>query len=250
YSIRNPLKKQRISTVVAGVITVAAALLAIVVTEIVAWRTSSSEVLFRYRKFTLPPLLVHIIAYFGYFQLGYVMEILVNQVTKYAVGRLRPHFYTVCKPIGYNCTEPGKFIYDFKCTGDEKEVKEARLSFYSGHSAVSMYTATFLAIYFYIRLRPFVPRIILSTLQTIVVAAALLIAYTRIQDFWHHPSDVAVGTAAGFLGGLFTCYAWADFRSIGAGYEPIHGEIENEDTSIEVKVETIMKEASTQDGYS
>ncbi|GMS85238.1 hypothetical protein PENTCL1PPCAC_7413 [Pristionchus entomophagus] len=229
YSIRNPLKKQTVSTTALILITLLAALLIIIVTEVVIDRLSLPDRLFKWRRWRLPSLLVHAVAYLGYFQLGYAMQVVVNQVTKYAVGRLRPHFFTVCKPEAFNCTSPGQLIYSYTCTGDAKDTEEGRLSFFSGHSSIAMYSATFLIIYLHARIGHIAPRILLSTLQTVLFTGGLFICYTRLQDYYHHPSDIATGAVIGILGAIYSCYAWADLWYTRNGYSAVHGQISEED---------------------
>ena len=63
----------------------------------------------------------------------------LTDVGKYTVGRLRPHFLAVCKPDFslLNCTTGlhRNFITEDVCTGGKDLIKEARLSFPSGHSS-------------------------------------------------------------------------------------------------------------------
>lgn len=72
------------------------------------------------------------------FTLGIAIVLLLTEIAKRWIGRLRPHFMDVCKPdfTKFNCTYKGTtgFIYnqistdgDF-CTGDPGAVLEARLS--------------------------------------------------------------------------------------------------------------------------
>lgn len=55
----------------------------------------------------------------GVFLFGCAAQQLTTDVMKYTIGRLRPHFYTLCKP-SYNCT-PGStdYVTDFTCTNPE-----------------------------------------------------------------------------------------------------------------------------------
>ncbi|KAF8363711.1 hypothetical protein PRIPAC_90634 [Pristionchus pacificus] len=251
YSIRNPLKKQTVSTLMLILITVLATILIIIVTEFIIDRHSGSDHFFKFQKYYLPALLVHIIAFLGYFQLGYVMQIVVNQVTKYAVGRLRPHFYTVCQPINFTCVLPEQLIYDYTCTGNKKEFDEARLSFYSGHSSISMYTVTFLALYLHARIGHIAPRVILSTLQTLLFSGGLFICYTRLQDYFHHPSDIATGMAVGIIGAFYSCFAWADMWQQRGNYSAVHGKlIEEEDASVPSAVKVDTKSTQPKPGNS
>ena len=75
---------------------------------------------------------------------------------------VRPHFMSVCLPnfALMNCTTPTAtgFVYNkiytggSFCTGDPDLIKEARLSFPSGHSSYAWYTMIFLIVYLEARL--------------------------------------------------------------------------------------------------
>ena len=73
------------------------------------------------------------------FLVGAAVNVVLTDVGKYTVGRLRPHFLAVCKPdfSKLNCTTGfhKNFITNYECTGDKDLIKEARLSFPSGHSS-------------------------------------------------------------------------------------------------------------------
>lgn len=108
----------------------------------------------------------------GVFAFGAACSQLTTDVLKYTIGRLRPHFFTVCRP---NCTiNQYEFITNFTCTNPDfinnarimKEMRSVsqcpflfvfcvfvkqvlctfRLSFPSGHSSFSMYTALYFAV--------------------------------------------------------------------------------------------------------
>lgn len=53
----------------------------------------------------------------------------LTDIAKYSIGRLRPHFLAVCKPVWdrINC-RAGGYIENFTCTGDKDMVDEARYS--------------------------------------------------------------------------------------------------------------------------
>uniref|UniRef100_A0A8C7MEI6 Phospholipid phosphatase 1 n=1 Tax=Oncorhynchus kisutch TaxID=8019 RepID=A0A8C7MEI6_ONCKI len=83
----------------------------------------------------------------GSFLFGAAASQSLTDIAKYSIGRLRPHFLAVCKPMWdrINCIAGG-YIENFTCTGDKNMVDEARLSFFSGHSSFSMYCMLFLAV--------------------------------------------------------------------------------------------------------
>lgn len=73
-------------------------------------------------------------------------------VAKYSIGRLRPNFRSVCKPI-VDCTtnNTNKYHLDYECEEkDEFLLKESRLSFYSGHAAFSFYIAWYISVNFFL----------------------------------------------------------------------------------------------------
>ena len=153
-------------------------------------------------------------------------------MTKISVGRLRPHFLTICKP---DYSKPGlcKDEWGFQkfVDGEDEEIclgleanggntttamlYEARLSFVSGHSSLSFFSATFLIIYLQARLSNFpqvesiyirtfykVTKVVRPIVQFSLASLALWISLTRISDYFHHPVDVAAG---GLIGILFAC---------------------------------------------
>ena len=79
---------------------------------------------------------------------------LLTSIGKLTVGRLRPHFLTVCQPdIIFSpevCGSPAapEYIRRFQCTGQEEErIRDARLSFPSGHSSAAFYSCVFTILY-------------------------------------------------------------------------------------------------------
>ena len=87
-------------------------------------------------RIKLNHVLLKIIKIIFVFLYGAAVNVLLTDVGKYGIGRLRPHFISVCKPKvdWLNCT--GQFITDDICTGsDAALIRQARLSFPSGHSS-------------------------------------------------------------------------------------------------------------------
>lgn len=142
-----------------------------------------------------------VIIIFGF---GAACSQLITDIIKYTVGRLRPHFLTVCEP-NVNCTLPEnrhKYIENFECTNplyvhDVRIMKELRLSFPSGHSSFSMFTMLYLAIYIQSRMSWNGSKLLKHMLQFIVIVAAIFTGMTRISDYKHHWSDVLSGLLIG-----------------------------------------------------
>ena len=126
------------------------------------------------------------------------MAFLFTCVVKCLVGRLRPDFIARCNPV------------HGACTGDPRIVTEGRKSFPSGHSTLVFSGLGFASLAYGARLADVdSPR--LGTLWKGLVAIlpwslALWVGLSRISDYWHHWSDVLVGSAIGHVG------AWLGFR--------------------------------------
>ncbi|CAJ0606755.1 unnamed protein product [Cylicocyclus nassatus] len=146
---------------------------------------------------------------FGYSIIGLVCVLVLTQITKCCVGRLRPHFLDVCRPLNFTCRSD-QYYSDYICTGDPLMVEEARKSFFSGHSSISMYASTFSALYLLARVpRHSIGRVFLPVSQTALLAIGLLISLSRINDNKHHWSDVIIGILVGMSIAVYTCYVWA-----------------------------------------
>ncbi|GMT15279.1 hypothetical protein PFISCL1PPCAC_6576, partial [Pristionchus fissidentatus] len=86
-SIWAPFIKPLISTTTLIIVTLLLPILAILASEFYNNRFRSSDIIYKCRKFQIPFFLVQTITYYGYLQLGYAMQVIVSQVTKYSVGR-------------------------------------------------------------------------------------------------------------------------------------------------------------------
>ena len=150
--------------------------------------------------------------------LGAMCCVLLTDIAKYTVGKLRPHFLTLCNPDyndicfdeeAYYTNDDGeefmnefyqKFVNETNvCSLENSDLlREARLSFLSGHASYSFYFATFIIHFTNAhtqhlkwgkKLVPFI--------QLLVLMLASWISLTRITDFYHHPADVFSGAIMG-----------------------------------------------------
>ena len=156
------------------------------------------------------------------FLLGFSLCLLVTDVSKFSLGRLRPYFMTVCNPdLDFVCyhdhigepeyDENGTYFYpeihhqryvdevDTCTTLDRNVLKEARLSFVSGHASTSFYAAVFLIIFMNSYITEWSVRILL---QIAHILLAIWISITRITDYMHHPEDVVFGCILGIFTAL------------------------------------------------
>lgn len=171
-------------------------LLSIAITEFVRWKLGMDNA--REMKFfgrDVPFWAQNIYKYFGIFLFGAACSQLTTDIGKYSIGRLRPHFISVCQPKlmdRTNCTDPAnfhKYIEVFTCTNLEssaRRIKEMRLSFPSGHSSFSMYTMLYAALFLQCRFNWRGSYLTKHFLQFIFVSLAWYTALSRISDYKHH----------------------------------------------------------------
>lgn len=92
------------------------------------------------------------------------------------------------------------YVYDTNTSLDEKTTTQARISFFSGHTAMTSAITFFTA-------KVFTEYIDNKTTEIILWGSAALIpaitAYSRVNTHWHFPTDVMVGYAFGALLGYF-----------------------------------------------
>lgn len=121
----------------------------IIATEFVIFKYFSEQRQRTILNKTVPNWMWESYRHIGVFGFGAACSQLTTDVAKYTIGRLRPHFYTVCQP-DVNCRDPSLqnvYIDRFRCLGtNPKLLKDMRLSFPSGHSSFSTYCALFLVV--------------------------------------------------------------------------------------------------------
>ncbi|XP_046661534.1 phospholipid phosphatase 3-like isoform X2 [Homalodisca vitripennis] len=138
---------------------------------------------------------------YGIFVFGSGLSQVTVDMGKLTVGRLRPHFLTVCQPDNLDQLCPSDtahtYITDIHCTGSPGTVEEGRLSFPSGHAAVSFYAAIYVVVFLRHRLYWRAVRFPNYLLQAGLVFAAWFTSLSRVQNFMHHPTDVLAGAIIG-----------------------------------------------------
>jgi len=210
-------------------------------------------------RLTLPWLVLDFYRVFGHFVQGALATLLITEVAKVSIGRLRPHFLFLCNPDPDQCGDyPDKFwgtkpdelrevCRSYNLTGINvnvgplnltepdflKKMREARLSFMSGHTSTSFYAALFLILYFQARLDRCPPekgtkecirtclKAFRPLIQACLLALALWISFSRVSDYFHHPLDVAVGAFVGVLMAFVTLSfsrLWKDDHAFGRHY--------------------------------
>jgi len=148
----------------------------------------------------------------------------ITDVGKYSVGRLRPHFFAVCKPdydetADINGPTFPNYVTNYTCQGDadifpdpedeENRIREVSLSFPSGHSSFVWQAATFTVLYLQAKFNkiPWARKsLLVPFLQVSVLAVAFFTAISRIMDNKHHPTDVIAGSLIGIISQILNVF--------------------------------------------
>ncbi|KAL8253353.1 hypothetical protein R6Q59_037046 [Mikania micrantha] len=155
--------------------------------------------------------------------LGLLYALLITAVItdsiKDATGRPRPNFY-------YRCFPNGKAEYanngDVICNGDRLKIKEGYKSFPSGHTSWSFAGLGFLAWYLCGKLRAFSKKGHARNLCIIVspYLFAALVGVSRVDDYWHHWTDVFTGAIIGTIVSAFCYLQFFPFPNHENGWAP------------------------------
>jgi len=145
-----------------------------------------------------------------WFLYGYAFNDLLKSIGKHTIGRLRPHFFAVCSPQfpdGSSCSDEAhrgvlKYQTDYDCRPDlsgasEEMIRDVRVSFPSGHSAMAFYGLVFVALLLRHRRWPLPGSLLGPVIQLACVCLAWFVALSRVMDYKHHWSDVAAGSLLG-----------------------------------------------------
>lgn len=225
-SIRFPLKDDTIPLWLAGTYGAGAAFLIVIFAELFINRqccASEEEFSLRQTRWVLNTLNGCLL-----YGLGAMCTMLITEIGKRSIGRLRPHFIDVCKPnwdkiecfTQIDGVNVANYIYmdtDI-CLGDPHLIREARVSFPSGHSSFSVYSMVFVIIYLEARFIGARTRIIKTLIQLTAFVAAWHTCMSRVSDFKHHHTDVIAGAAIGLSVAFFITFVtgsqiW-DFQKI------------------------------------
>ncbi|CAP25172.1 Protein CBG04527 [Caenorhabditis briggsae] len=168
-----------------------------------------TNLVYRVGSRSVSSFLVTVFTLIGYSQIGYVANELLVRFVKGATGRLRPYFLVACNPLSIVECEifnVDVYVMDYQCQGDPKYVEEARKSFYSGQSAVTMYCAFWIVLYMEARLKSvFRKTKMVSIIQVLLMVYGFVTCTTSIADNKHYWSDVIVGAVVGMT--LAYCFA-------------------------------------------
>ncbi|XP_041347286.1 phospholipid phosphatase 1-like [Gigantopelta aegis] len=204
-SLKYPYRDDTVTMVVAGAVGLIAMLITIFVLEgIRTWivehagTSSTREKAISYVKSVVWNVAVMLF--------GTAFHFLLVELLKLSIGRLRPHFFDLCKPDfnTINCTSGYVTHYTCTATVDTKKLNDAHKSFPSGHASFIAYSMTYVIVYLQLRLPRHSFRLMRASLQFCSAMVALYVCVSRISDYKHHWSDVISGGVIGTLVAVLT----------------------------------------------
>lgn len=154
----------------------------------------------------------------GAYHAGLTIVTMLTTLAKGTVGRMRPYYITLCDPVymlrnhsslSELClSRPVLYLgSDFECrSNDIGALQEAQFSFPSGHASQSFYAMVFLCLYLAARWRRFGFGYLMMLVYTLLIGNASFTALTRVADFKHFYSDIAVGTLMGVAVAFWAFY--------------------------------------------
>ncbi|XP_019459755.1 PREDICTED: probable lipid phosphate phosphatase 4 [Lupinus angustifolius] len=144
----------------------------------------------------------------------------ITDSIKDAVGRPRPNFFLRCFPdkIPVFDVDTG----DVLCSGDAKVIKEGYKSFPSGHTSWSFAGLGFLTWYLSGKVRVFdrrghIAKLCISLFPLLI---ASLVGVSRVDDYWHHWTDVFAGGLIGLTVSTICYLLLFPFPTLSKGWAP------------------------------
>ncbi|XP_067394348.1 phospholipid phosphatase-related protein type 5 isoform X2 [Emydura macquarii macquarii] len=147
------------------------------------------------------PLVRRTIRFLGIYAFGlFATDIFVN-AGQVVTGNLAPHFLALCKPnyTALGCQQLTQFLSGaHACSGNPDLIMKARKTFPSKEAALSVYAATYLAMYITNTIKARGTRLAKPVLCLGLMCLAFLTGINRVAEYRNHWSDVI----AGFIIGL------------------------------------------------
>ncbi|CAH2042654.1 unnamed protein product, partial [Iphiclides podalirius] len=199
-TLRLPYKKQQISEGLLAGLGFAFIIIAVVLTEIVRDKQGRG-IGEKFVSGTLVPGWAwESYVTIGIYTFGAACQQLFVNAAKYVIGRLRPHFFDVCRPVPNSSSPLNElgYIQAYTCLGaDASRIKEMRLSFPSAHSSFAMYTAVFFIMHVQAKGKWRGSKLLRHGGQYVALMGAWYVGLSRVADHMHHWGDVAVGFVVG-----------------------------------------------------
>ncbi|KAI6179015.1 AcidPPc domain-containing protein [Aphelenchoides besseyi] len=147
-------------------------------------------------------LLIRFCIFFTFYLSFEFLITILTTVTKLSIGRLRPHFLDVCRPlVTLPERSPIQLTQHSACTGLENIFIDI-----SNYTCTAKHPEFVTELYMQYRLVDQIRcRLVVPVLQICCLGCGLFISYSRIFDYKHHWTDVAVGIFVGVAGMLLMC---------------------------------------------
>ncbi|XP_014364634.2 putative phosphatidate phosphatase [Papilio machaon] len=203
-SLRLPYKQQQISEGLLAGLGFAFIIVTVVVTEFVRDKRGNSVGEKFVNGWLVPGWAWESYVTVGVYTFGAACQQLTVNAAKYVIGRLRPHFFDLCRPIPNSSSPLNElgYIQAYTCSGaSAAQLKEMRLSFPSAHASYAMYTAVFFIFYIQVKGKWRGSKLLRHGCQFAALIAAWYVGLSRVVDHMHHWSDVTVGFLVGFAFG-------------------------------------------------
>lgn len=202
-SLMHPLKPETIDWKILLILTAIMPAVVIAMVEfLVAFNDKNKSKVQLTQRISIPLYAYQILKSLYLHWLVLVVTFFMTDVLKFRIGRLRPHFLTVCQLDMEKLNDTTAFINDSSlCRGAKSAISIARQSFPSGHSSMSMSAVTSLIIFAHCKLwkkRPGL-RLPVEAVSLGLLAVVVYVASSRLIDYWHHPLDICAGVAIGFI---------------------------------------------------
>ncbi|XP_013162933.1 PREDICTED: putative phosphatidate phosphatase [Papilio xuthus] len=204
YSLRLPYKQQQISEGLLAGLGFAFIIVTVVITEFVRDKRGNSVGEKFVSGWLVPGWAWESYVTVGVYTFGAACQQLTVNAAKYVIGRLRPHFFDLCRPIPNSSSPLNElgYIQAYTCSGaSAAQLKEMRLSFPSAHASFAMYTAVFFIFYIQVKGKWRGSKLLRHGCQFAALIAAWYVGLSRVVDHMHHWSDVTVGFIVGFAFG-------------------------------------------------
>ncbi|XP_063242613.1 putative phosphatidate phosphatase [Bacillus rossius redtenbacheri] len=233
-SLKHPFKESTVPSAALYVVGLFLPICSMMLIEFIHVRASNGQAARVFLGRPIHPWLWNCYKVIGVFGFGVASSHLITDIVKYSIGRLRPHFFDVCRPL-VDCNDASNkqlYIEHFQCNSTNMQLlKEMRLSFPSGHSSFSAFTMVYFAMYLQARmtwrgselLRPFV--------QFVSLLLSIGTAVSRVSDYKHHWSDVLAGFTNGTISAIITAVFVSDLFARRNGGLAVATEIETEPSS-------------------
>ncbi|XP_076441305.1 phospholipid phosphatase-related protein type 5-like [Babylonia areolata] len=156
---------------------------------------------------SIPHIARRLLRFLGVFLFGAFSVMIITDVTKNMIGRLRPDFLETCRLKANVCsllTSWDDSLDESAClNGDTVELRRARTSFPSMNSALTSYAAIYVSVYIHGAMRSHSVRVLRPFLSLVFVLLSVLEGVAQFTTCQSHWTDVLTGLGLGVALALY-----------------------------------------------